>query len=256
MFEVSANENIYTQHYMRLMEQRINELLYNKDWQARFCHTNTHRCEHIDGVRELFFGFHSSGLYDPDFSNVSGILSYAFDENYASVASRIRLFSPRSVIFDEETRTISANSTAVYFKVGEPILGYDDILDRTDAQDAERTAFMQNTVLPLLTAPLGDMKIHVRNSDMLRARQKLAAESDLDSLWVVFPLILIVVLLKTRSLFLSLSAIIHLSSVLLSAALIHTFVLDHKYFGWLHLLVTLVVGLAYTDNLGGFKTSR
>lgn len=237
----AGSKNIFTKESLQKIQSIENSLTSDSEYQNKYCQLNSTGtgCQKPISVIRYFDGTLSSinsNFYDPDFNNIVTVLYEAFN-NYETRAD-FQFFLGKS---HEITSSYAYSSiTRSVIPVGFPLQGY------TDEEDYEKVirTFTATHMKPKLVKARdnADLFDFTYRSDLLWLEDVfIQAMKDVMCAFGSICFIFTLILVHTRSLWITGFSIFSIISCFVITNLIYRVVLDFHYIGFFHVLTLFIV---------------
>lgn len=244
-FTTPDKSNILTEENIRLIKDLEETLFYNRQYQAKYCLTDTHRCVLPASVARLFDGSfyeYDEAFYDPDLENLNRAYTQALEGGDLPQEYFYRYIGRNAEQVVNATTgltTITTDTTALVLYFGLPLVGFDNYTYRVEEQTLLISKFMKDEFVPILErltdSGLGNMDVCFYSTELEGDMLVEAADEDMVILIVIYCVAVVIINIKIGSLFIANSVIILSALHWLLAHMIHRYILQYTYFGYLHI---------------------
>ncbi|KAI0215660.1 hypothetical protein LSAT2_032285 [Lamellibrachia satsuma] len=258
LFFELAGGNVLTKAALTDMRRVEDKFYTNAVYQKSFCWLVQSGCVKPMSILRYFDGTYATldpVFYDPDFANISGVISTA-DQHPETRRSLRHCLGTGAVI---NVAAAVANITRAMLYLGLPLSGYHNDSDRVSEQKAKVKTFFKNALMPLgneyFAAGVGDMTFFYGSSVtvVLGIRQ-----TSLRDLWLVagaYVFIFVYLWWQTSSLWLASFVMLTTASGYCGSYLVYRVVFGYSYFGVLHELTIFIMLAMNADDVFVFHNA-
>ena len=256
MYEAEQG-NTFTKENLKLIRDTEFEIFNNSIYQQSLCQIVEYDlCKFPLSIIRFFDGSYRSihtDLFDPNFENITGILTLANSINVTRAILDFHL-DKQAVIADptQGHQPVKSKYTRSLFYIGYPLKGFDNIEDRVDDQWENVQSFASEAFAELLDRKfkqgIGDMKFFYFLRALFFNAISQQVIYDLLLAGASFTFIFLFMLFQTQSLWITGWAVFSILTCFFGANLIYRVILDCRYIGIFHVLsVFIILGIGADD---------
>lgn len=255
MYE-AENGNAFTKENLKSIHDMELEIFNNSVYQQRLCQiTENGPCKLPLSIIRFFDGSYRSlhkNLFDPDFENITGILSLANSMNITRAMLDFHLDKHAVIDSASDEPAVHSKYTRSLFYIGYPLKGFENTEDRVDQQWEQAQSFSSDAFAELLEKKfrqgIGAMKIYYFLRALFFNAISQQVIYDLLLAGASFTFIFLFMLFQTQSLWITGWAVFSILTCFFGANLIYRVVLDCRYIGIFHVLsVFIILGIGADD---------
>ena len=247
--------NTFTKRNLELIQEAEMEIFNNSIYQQRLCQMlENGLCKPPLSIIRFFDGSYRSihtDLFDPDFENISRILSLANSINVTRTILDFHL-DKHAAVHPNENMLVQSRYTRSLFYIGYPLKGFHNTEDRVDKQWDQAQLYSKGAFAEHLDVKfrqgIGEMKFYYYLRALFFNAISQQVIYDLLLAGASFTFIFLFMLFQTQSIWITGWAVFSILTCFFGANIIYRVILDCRYIGIFHVLsVFIILGIGADD---------